>query len=44
VEGIAPSSVDGGGDDKVKDGVREAIAGNAGFVYGAELRRLLLKA
>ena len=31
----------GGGDDKVKDGVREAVAGNAGFVYGAELLKLL---
>ncbi len=45
VEGIVPPSAGGGGgDDKVKDGVREAIAGNAGFVYAAELRKLLLKA
>ena len=51
VEGIVPPAPaaaasgaaggGGGGDDKVKDGVREAIAGNAGFVYGAELLRLL---
>lgn len=53
VEGIVPpappaaassSGAAGGGagdDGKVKDGVREAIAGNAGFVYGAELLRLL---
>lgn len=48
VEGIVPPTAasgaaggGGGGDDKVKDGVREAIAGNAGFVYGAELLKLL---
>lgn len=42
VEGIVPpEGKSGGGDDGVKEGVREAIAGNAGFVYGAELLRLL---
>jgi hypothetical protein len=40
VEGIVPPSADGQ-DERVKDGVREAIAGNAGFVYGAELLKLL---
>lgn len=42
VEGIvSPSPQQGKADDGVKDGVREAIAGNAGFVHGTELLKLL---
>lgn len=44
VEGIVPPSTqqrEGAEEDKVKEGVREAIAGNAGFVHGTELLKLL---